>query len=195
MCIRDRLYSAAGPEVIGTFQQLGYKIFLDLKLHDIPNTVHRASKVLGSLGVNYLTLHTSGGSEMMSAGVEGLLEGAQNAGIGAPVALGVTILTSDPNADEELMKQRIGVAKDSGCLGLVCSALDLPIVSKQAPDLLTVVPGIRLLGAEAHDQKKVATPSKALEEGAGLLVIGRSVTEAENPTEAAETIYSDIANL
>ncbi len=132
---------------------------------------------------------------MMSAGVEGLLEGAQNAGIGAPVALGVTILTSDPNADEELMKQRIGVAKDSGCLGLVCSALDLPIVSKQAPDLLTVVPGIRLSGAEAHDQKKVATPSKALEEGAGLLVIGRSVTEAENPTEAAETIYSDIANL
>ena len=189
------LYSAAGPEVIGTFQQLGYKIFLDLKLHDIPNTVHRASKVLGSLGVNYLTLHTSGGSEMMSAGVEGLLEGAQNAGIGAPVALGVTILTSDPNADEELMKQRIGVAKDSGCLGLVCSALDLPIVSKQAPDLLTVVPGIRLSGAEAHDQKKVATPSKALEEGAGLLVIGRPVTEAENPTEAAETIYSDIANL
>ena len=189
------LYSAAGPEVIGTFQQLGYKIFLDLKLHDIPNTVHRASKVLGSLGVNYLTLHTSGGSEMMSAGVEGLLEGAQNAGIGPPVALGVTILTSDPNADEELMKQRIGVAKDSGCLGLVCSALDLPIVSKQAPDLLTVVPGIRLSGAEAHDQKKVATPSKALEEGAGLLVIGRSVTEAGNPTEAAETIYSDIANL
>ena len=189
------LYSAAGPEVIGTFQQLGYKIFLDLKLHDIPNTVHRASKVLGSLGVNYLTLHTSGGSEMMSAGVEGLLEGAQNAGIGAPVALGVTILTSDPNTDEELMKQRIGVAKDSGCLGLVCSALDLPIVSKQAPDLLTVVPGIRLSGAEAHDQKRVATPSKALEEGAGLLVIGRSVTEAVNPTEAAETIYSDIANL
>ena len=189
------LYSAAGPEVIGTFQQLGYKIFLDLKLHDIPNTVHRASKVLGSLGVNYLTLHTSGGSEMMAAGVEGLLEGAQNAGIGAPVALGVTILTSDPNDDEELMKQRIGVAKDSGCLGLVCSALDLPIVAKQAPDLLTVVPGIRLSGAEAHDQKKVATPSKALEEGAGLLVIGRSVTEAENPTEAAETIYSDIANL
>ena len=189
------LYSAAGPEVIGTFQQLGYKIFLDLKLHDIPNTVHRASKVLGSLGVNYLTLHTSGGSEMMSAGVEGLLEGAQNAGIGAPVALGVTILTSDPNTDEELMKQRIGVAKDSGCLGLVCSALDLPIVSKQAPDLLTVVPGIRPSGAKAHDQKKVATPSKALEEGAGLLVIGRSVTEAVNPNEAAETIYSDIANL
>ena len=189
------LYSAAGPEVIGTFQQLGYKIFLDLKLHDIPNTVHRASKVLGSLGVNYLTLHTSGGSEMMSAGVEGLLEGAQNAGIGAPVALGVTILTSDPNTDEDLMKQRIRVAKDSGCLGLVCSALDLPIVSKQAPDLLAVVPGIRPSGAEAHDQKKVATPSKALEEGAGLLVIGRPVTEAENPTEAAETIYSDIANL
>ncbi|MBN39520.1 MAG: orotidine-5'-phosphate decarboxylase, partial [Acidimicrobiaceae bacterium] len=170
------------------------KIFLDLKLHDIPNTVHRASKVLGSLGVNYLTLHTSGGSEMMSAGVEGLLEGAQNAGIGSPVALGVTILTSDPNTDEELMKQRIGVAKDSGCLGLVCSALDLPIVSKQAPDLLTVVPGIRLSGAEAHDQKKVATQSKALQEGAGLLVIGRAVTEAENPTEAAQAIYAEITN-
>ena len=188
------LYSAAGPEVIGTFQQMGYKIFLDLKLHDIPNTVHRASKVLGSLGVNYLTMHTAGGHEMMAAGVEGLLEGARNAGIGSPTALGVTILTSDPTTEEELMKHRIDIAKNSGCLGLVCSAHDLPVVSRRAPDLLAVVPGIRPSGVQAHDQKKVSTPSKALDEGAGLLVIGRAVTLAENPTEAAEAIHEEIAD-
>ena len=188
------LYSAAGPEVIGTFQQIGYKIFLDLKLHDIPNTVHRAAKVLGSLGVNYLTLHTAGGREMTAAGVEGLLEGARNAGIGSPAALGVTILTSDPTSDDALMKERIQVAKDSGCTGLVCSALDLPIVTSEAPDLLAVVPGIRPSGVEAHDQKKVSTPSEALSKGAGLLVIGRAVTQAENPATAAREIHAELVD-
>ena len=162
------LYSAAGPEVIGTFQQMGYKIFLDLKLHDIPNTVHRAARVLGSLGVNYLTLHTAGGSEMVSAGVEGLLEGARNAGIGDPVALGVTILTSDSTSNEELMQDRILIAKDSGCRGLVCSAHDLHLVNKTAQDLITVVPGIRPSGVDSHDQKKVATPAQAINDGASV---------------------------
>ena len=122
------------------------------------------------------------------------LDGARNAGIGSPTALGVTILTSDPTSEEELMKQRIDIAKDSGCLGLVCSAHDLSVVSRQAPDLLAVVPGIRPSGVQAHDQKKMSTPSKALDEGAGLLVIGRAVTLAENPTEAAEAIHEEIAD-
>ena len=189
------LYSAAGPEVIGTFQQMGYSIFLDLKLHDIPNTVHRAARVLGSLGVNYLTLHTAGGRDMAAAGVDGLLEGARNAGFGAPIALGVTILTSDSNSEEEIMEQRIRIAKDSGCRGLVCSTHDLPIVKKHAPDLLAVVPGIRPSGVEAHDQRKIATPSEALSSGAGILVIGRAITQAEDPIQASKNIHTELSNL
>ncbi|MBG00836.1 MAG: orotidine-5'-phosphate decarboxylase [Acidimicrobiaceae bacterium] len=189
------LYSAAGPEVIGTFQQMGYKIFLDLKLHDIPNTVHRAARVLGSLGVNYLTLHTAGGSEMVSAGVEGLLEGARNAGIGDPVALGVTILTSDSTSNEELMQDRILIAKDSGCRGLVCSAHDLHLVNKTAQDLITVVPGIRPSGVDSHDQKKVATPAQAINDGASVLVVGRAVTQAEDPIQASRGIHKELEHL
>ncbi|MEC7924572.1 MAG: orotidine-5'-phosphate decarboxylase [Actinomycetota bacterium] len=189
------LYSAAGPEVIGTFQQMGYRIFLDLKLHDIPNTVHSAARVLGSLGVNYLTLHTAGGKDMVSAGVDGLLEGARNAGIGDPVALGVTILTSDPNSDVETMGERIQIAIDSGCRGLVCSAQDLTIVTKKAPELIAVVPGIRPSGVQAHDQKKIATPSEALREGAGILVIGRAVTQAEDPILASKNIHKELSNM
>ena len=189
------LYSAAGPEVIGTFQQMGYKIFLDLKLHDIPNTVHRAARVLGSLGVNYLTLHTAGGSEMVSAGVEGLLEGARNAGIGDPVALGVTILTSDSTSNEALMQDRILIAKDSGCRGLVCSAHDLHLVNKTAQDLITVVPGIRPSGVDSHDQKKVATPAQAINDGASVLVVGRAVTQAEDPIQASRGIHKELEHL
>ena len=189
------LYSAAGPEVIGTFQQMGYKIFLDLKLHDIPNTVQRAARVLGSLGVNYLTLHTAGGKEMVSAGVEGLLEGARNAGIGAPIALGVTILTSDSITDEELMQDRIRIAKDSGCRGIVCSAHDLHVVAKTTPDLITVVPGIRPSGVDSHDQKKVATPAKAIDGGASILVIGRAVTQAMDPVQASQGIHTELEHV
>ena len=189
------LYSAAGPEVIGTFQQMGYKIFLDLKLHDIPNTVHRAAKVLGSLGVNYLTLHTAGGNDMVSAGVEGLLEGARNAGIGSPVALGVTILTSDSTSDEELMQGRIRIAKDSGCRGIVCSAHDLDVVKKTASDLITVVPGIRPSGVGSHDQKKVATPAQAIRDGASILVVGRAVTQSEDPIQASKEIHKELEHL
>lgn len=189
------LYSAAGPEILGTLQQMGYKIFLDLKLHDIPNTVNSAAKVLGSLGVNYLTLHTAGGTEMATAGVEGLLEGARNAGLADPIALGVTILTSDEVSSDILMEERLKVAVDSGCRGLVCSVRDLSHARNYAPALLRVVPGIRPLGVEAHDQKKTATPLQAMESGADLLVIGRAVTQADNPAMASRQIHTELARV
>lgn len=189
------LYSAAGPEILGTLQQLGYKIFLDLKLHDIPNTVNSAAKVLGSLGVDYLTLHTAGGAEMATAGVEGLLEGARNAGLADPIALGVTILTSDQDSSDTLMKERLKVAVDSGCRGLVCSARDLPYARNHAPALLRVVPGIRPLGVEAHDQKKIATPLEAIKSGADLLVIGRAVTQADDPVMASREIHAELTQV
>jgi len=90
------LFSAAGPEAVGTFIDMGYKVFLDVKLHDIPNTVGKSARVLGSLGVSYLTMHAHGGVPMLQAGVEGLNEGARNAGLEEPIALGVTVLSFGP---------------------------------------------------------------------------------------------------
>ena len=107
------LFSAAGPDILGTLTEMGYKVFLDLKLHDIPNTVEKAARVLGSLGIDYLTLHTAGGREMVEAGVRGLNEGAGNAGLETPIALGVTILTSQKETPMDLMKERFHIAKDS----------------------------------------------------------------------------------
>ncbi|MAT02938.1 MAG: orotidine-5'-phosphate decarboxylase [Acidimicrobiaceae bacterium] len=189
------LFSAAGPDILGTLSDLGYKIFLDLKLHDIPNTVESAARVLGSLGIDYLTLHTAGGKEMVSAGVQGLNEGATNAGLEAPIALGVTILTSQKETPKEIMKERFSIAKESGCRGIVCSALNLSEALVEIPELLYVVPGIRPAGVEAHDQANVATPLGALEQGADLLVIGRAVTKASDPRRAAREILMEISQI
>ena len=119
------LFSAAGPEAIGAFADLGYRVFLDLKLHDIPTTVHRAARVLGALGVDYLTLHAQGGVAMLRAGVDGLVEGAERAGLQPPTALAVTILTSDDDAPEHILPKRVGAAVESGCGGIVCAAGDV----------------------------------------------------------------------
>ena len=119
------LFSAAGPDIIGTLKEMGYKVFLDLKLHDIPNTVGRAAKVLGSLGIDYLTLHTAGGEAMLTAGVEGLTQGAENAELEVPSALGVTILTSQKETPDALMAERLRLAESSGCKGIVFSAKNL----------------------------------------------------------------------
>ena len=101
---------------------MGHKVFLDLKLHDIPNTVGRAAKVLGSLGIDYLTLHTAGGEAMLTAGVEGLEQGAKYAELEVPKALGVTILTSQKETPDTLMAERLRLAKSSGCKVMICPA-------------------------------------------------------------------------
>lgn len=186
------LYSAAGPDAVGAMRDLGYDVFLDLKLHDIPNTVERAARVLGALGVDYLTLHAFGGVDMLRAGVDGLAEGAANAGLEPPVALGVTVLTSDGGAPEHIVPQRVRVAAEAGCGGLVCAAKDLRDARTLAPRLVRVVPGIRPKGSAANDQASVATPGEAMAEGADVLVIGRAVTEAESPTQAAEQIVMEL---
>src|SRR5438270_7063052 len=104
------LFIASGPEAIGALHQLGYKVFLDLKLDDIPTTVERAARIAGSLGVNYLTVHARGGVDILRAGVEGLSDGAQKAGLPPPVALGVTALTSDHPAPAHILPQRLQTA-------------------------------------------------------------------------------------
>ena len=182
------LFSAAGAEAIGSIRELGYEVFLDLKLFDIPTTVFRATKVLGALGVKYLTLHALGGNDVLKAGVEGLAEGADAAGLEAPVSLAVTVLTSDAGAPAHIVPQRVRTALDSGCGGLVLAAEDLQTAWELAPRLVRVVPGIRLAGAETNDQSRSATPAEAIRLGADLLVIGRTVTQAPSPEEAAQAI-------
>lgn len=186
------LFSADGPDAISALRDLGYQVFLDLKLFDIPTTVHRSTRVLGSLGVEYLTLHALGGVDMLRAGVEGLNEGAERAGLPAPTALAVTVLTSDDTAPPHIVPNRVRVALEGECGGLVLAAADLQIARELAPRLKRIVPGIRLPGGQRHDQARAATPQEAIANGADLLVIGRAVTKAEDPAAAAASIAGAI---
>ena len=186
------LYYSAGPESIGALHSLGYKVFCDLKLHDIPTTVHRAARVLGALGADMVNLHAVGGEVMLRAGVEGFLDGAAAAGLPEPQALAVTILTSEGRRPPHVLAERVAAAVESGCAGVVCSALDVRDVKRLGPRLLTVVPGIRPEGVPAHDQAAAATPRAALDAGADILVIGRAVTAASDPAAAAAALVHDV---
>jgi len=189
------LYTAAGPDAVGALADLGYRVFLDLKMHDIPTTVGRASRVVGAYGVSFLTLHASGGRAMLRAGVEGLAEGAAAAGLAAPVALAVTVLTSDPDAPPHILPKRVRAALDGGCQGLVCGAPDVREARQLAPRITIVVPGTRPEGASRNDQARTGTPADALAAGADLLVIGRAVTGADDPPAAAAAIAADLATI
>jgi orotidine-5'-phosphate decarboxylase len=186
------LYTAAGPDAIAALVNQGYDVFCDLKLHDIPNTVGRSARVLGALGVRYATFHTHGGVDMLKAGAEGLSEGASSAGLGEPTSLGVTVLTSDDTAPPHIVPKRLKIAVEGGCGGIVCAAGDLPDARTIAPRLVRVVPGIRPVGAPQHDQARSATPREALDGGADMLVIGRAITAAEDPEQAAAALVNDL---
>lgn len=184
------LYSAAGPDAVASMANLGFQVFCDLKLHDIPTTVARAARVLGGLGARYVTVHTSGGVEMVRAGADGLDEGARDGGWPPPVTLGVTVLTSDGTAGPDLLVERAAVAVEGGCRGVVCAAPDLAEIRRLAPRLLTVVPGTRPPGADGHDQRRVAAPATALANGADILVVGRTVTAAVDVRAAASAFVA-----
>jgi orotidine-5'-phosphate decarboxylase len=186
------LYTAAGPEAVGALSSLGYQTFLDLKIYDIPTTVGRASRVLGALGVNMVTMHAHGGLAMLQAGVEGLREGASRAGADEPWSLAITVLTSDADAPPHIMPKRVLLAAEAGCSGIVCAAADLKDAYAYAPRLKRIVPGIRMAGTDTHDQARAATPAAALSNGADLLVIGRAVTQAPDPVAAAEALVGEL---
>ena len=180
------LFTAAGPAAVDKLARPDRRVFLDLKLHDIPTTVGKAARQVGRLGVGYVTLHAAGGVDMLRAGVDGLAAGAADAGMGdRPVALGVTVLTSDPDASA--FAARLDAAAGGGCGGVVCSVRELREV-KERSRLLAVVPGIRLPGGASHDQARVGTPADAFAAGADLLVIGRAVTAAPDPEAAAAAL-------
>jgi orotidine-5'-phosphate decarboxylase len=186
------LYSAVGPDAVSQLMELGFKVFLDIKLHDIPTTVGKSARVVGSLGASYLTLHAFGGVTMLHAGVEGLAEGAARAGLPTPTALAVTILTSDADAPPHILGKRVQAAVEGGCGGLVCAAGDVKEAKQLAPRLVAVVPGIRPAGAATHDQARAATPQSALAAGADLLVVGRAVTAAPDRAAAAAEIAASV---
>ncbi|MBQ2432914.1 MAG: orotidine-5'-phosphate decarboxylase, partial [Clostridia bacterium] len=178
------------------------KIFLDLKLHDIPNTVKSAMKVLKDLNVDMTNLHAGGGIQMMEAALEGLTPAS---GERQTKLIAVTMLTSLTNeamnnellipgtVPETVMHYAMN-AKKAGLDGIVCSPLESPIVhEKIAPDFLTVTPGVRFAGGDVGDQKRVTTPAKAKELGSDFIVVGRPITKAENPVEAWKLCMKDFA--
>jgi orotidine-5'-phosphate decarboxylase len=186
------LYCAAGPDAVSSLADAGFDVFVDLKLLDIPTTVQHASRVLGSLGARYLTLHARGDSPMLRAGVEGFLDGAEAAGLPDPIPLAVTVLTSDDTAPPHVVPHRIALAVEAGCGGIVCAAADVRDAKELAPRLVTVVPGIRPPGSDAHDQARAATPRQAIDAGADVLVIGRAVTQAPDPAAAAAAVVDQL---
>lgn len=180
-----------GFEIVREIKAMGHKIFLDLKLHDIPNTVKQAMKNLAKLDVDIVNLHCAGGSTMMKAAIEGLHEGAVNGK--RPLCIGVTQLTSTSQEamEKELLIERdlkevviayAKLAKESGLDGVVCSVLEAKAIHDACgEDFLTVTPGIRLATDSKDDQKRVATPEVAKEEGCDLIVVGRSITKSADP--------------
>jgi orotidine-5'-phosphate decarboxylase len=186
------LWSAAGPAAVERILDLGLDVFLDLKLHDIPTTVHRAARVLGRLGVRYCNFHAAGGEAMLRGAVEGLAEGARDASLSPPVALGVTVLTSDPDASA--FDERLRVTVAAGCGGVVCSLHEIERVKQARADFVTVVPGTRLEGTDVHDQARTGTPFDAARRGADVIVIGRTVTAADDPERVANLIARGVAN-
>ena len=196
------LFVAEGPAVVASVAPFG-KVFLDLKLHDIPNTVARAAGAAVRSGASMVNVHASGGREMMVAAREAVGSAAAGAGIPAPAVIAVTLLTSlDESSLQglpfrgipiEIVSRLARLAAESGLDGVVCSAGDLETVRRECgASFLTVVPGIRPASAEAGDQKRIATPGAAIAAGASLLVVGRPVTRASNPERALDEITREI---
>lgn len=189
---------ACGLDIVQTVKEMGHHIFLDLKLHDIPNTVKGGMKNLANLGVDIVNVHCAGGIAMMKAAIEGLELGAN--GSKRPLCIGVTQLTS---TSQEAMNEELGIpgevmdcvikyaknAKAAGLDGVVCSVHEAQAIHEACgEDFLTVTPGIRLASDSVDDQKRVATPTLAKERGCDYIVVGRSITKSQDPVKTYEII-------
>ena len=186
------LFYAEGPEIVRTIKKMGHKIFLDLKLHDIPNTVMKAMSVLSNLDVDMTNVHAAGTKPMMEAAIKGLTkqDGSR------PILIAVTQLTSTseetmhedlliPNTMEETVMHYAKNAKDSGLDGIVCSPLEAGVVhEKCGKSFLTITPGVRFADGDVGDQKRVMTPAQAKEIGSDYIVVGRPITQAADPVAA-----------
>ena len=189
--IGSELFTSAGPTVLSAVAASGLPLFLDLKFHDIPNTVARAVRSAARHGVRWLTLHTSGGRAMLEAAVQAAAEQPSDR---RPLLLGVTVLTSLAAEDPEEIVDRALLAQRCGLDGVVASPLEVARLREACgPDFLLVTPGVRPAGAAHDDQARVATPAAAIRDGADLLVVGRPILEAPDPAVAAEALVDEIA--
>ncbi|MFQ5643670.1 MAG: orotidine-5'-phosphate decarboxylase [Thiogranum sp.] len=200
--VGKELFTRAGPELVKDFVSKGHDVFLDLKYHDIPNTVARACEAAAALGVWMINVHASGGSRMMSAAREAL----EGTGSQRPLLIAVTVLTSMGDEDlrelgitagpEKQVRRLAGLARDSGLDGVVCSAREAAMLRAQLGDGFGLVtPGIRPKGASLDDQARVLTPADAIRQGSDYLVMGRPITQAGDPVAVLEAINLELQSV
>ncbi|MDK2820712.1 MAG: orotidine-5-phosphate decarboxylase [Clostridia bacterium] len=200
-------YTSNGPDAIRMVKEHGGRVFADLKLHDIPNTVAGAARALVRLGVDMLNVHAAGGSSMLKAAVAAVREEAEAAQCSPPILLAVTVLTS---LDEEALRKEVGIerkveeqvinwarlAQDCGLDGVVASPKEIKAIRQACgPEFVIVTPGIRPLGFQQADQRRVMTPAEALKEGASYMVIGRPITASPDPVAAAQNIEKELEDV
>ena len=196
--VGNQLFTSSGPKIVKTLHDKGFEIFLDLKFHDIPNTVYESVRSAANLGVWMINVHASGGSKMLDASRKAL-EGFDK----PPLLVGVTILTSISeeilteigfnNLDKQVMRLT-KLAERSGLDGVVCAASDASKVKQTCGEsFLTVTPGIRPRDADLNDQSRTSTPKEAIANGSDFLVIGRPITGSEDPTNALDNIYKEVS--
>ena len=208
--VGSQLFTSCGPVAIRYIQAKEREVFLDLKYHDIPNTVANAVESATYLqpsgnpdlnntnkSILMYTLHTTGGKEMLEKAAQTAQKTAQKLNIRKPLGLGITVLTSEVNRDniQNLVVQRALLAKEAGLDGVVASVHEAPLIRKElGEDFVIVTPGIRPKDADVGDQKRVATPSLAVESGSNYLVVGRPIVKAEDPLASAQEILKEIQN-
>ncbi len=197
--VGNELFTAAGPALIGALADKGFDVFLDLKYHDIPNTVASAVKAAANLGVWMVNVHTLGGPKMLTAAAEALANFKHR-----PLLIGVTVLTSMDEAQlkaiglevspPEQVKRLASLCRDSGLDGVVSSAWEVPLIKERCgSEFICVTPGIRPKGAATGDQSRIMTPEEAVRQGSDYLVIGRPITRSENPAGTLAAINSSLA--
>jgi orotidine-5'-phosphate decarboxylase len=200
--VGKELYTACGPDLLKQIQDRGFEVFLDLKFHDIPNTVAKAVNVAGNMGVWMLNVHASGGQAMMEAAREALLEFGSH----RPKLIAVTVLTSLAQVDlhqigiecspEEQVSKLAFLTRDAGLDGVVCSAAETRLLRAQLPkEFCLVTPGIRRATDATGDQKRVLGPADAVRSGSNYLVVGRPITQADSPSEALLEFNAAIASV
>ena len=210
--VGSQLFTACGPEIVRFLIGAGKKVFLDLKFHDIPNTVSCSTssaivvsappvskQVIDSLeeypGLFMMTVHAAGGEDMLKAAVSAAREQARKSEVKRPLLVGVTVLTSEDKTDniQNLVLQRAQLAKGCGLDGVVASGQEVALLRREmGEDFIIVTPGIRPSGADAGDQKRVATPKEAVTAGSNFLVVGRPIVGVDNPSESAKNILKEI---
>lgn len=198
------LFYGVGSDIVREIKKSGCRVFLDLKLHDIPNTVARAARVLTALEPDIINVHASGGPEMMMEAAAAVRDEASRLGLAKPLIIAVTVLTS---LNRDILNKSLGIggevvesvvrwaksARECGLDGVVASPLEISAIREACgSDFVIVTPGVRPLGAAAGDQKRIMTPSEAVQAGATYIVVGRPVTGSSDPAEAASKIIEEI---